>query len=219
MSQTIFLDGTLYVKNKLDMVNQCLLAIGEAPYPNGTLVSTMPLGTDGETASRLVNATMVDVQTKGWYFNTDYDFKLYTDSNSFITIPPNTLKVDFGIGEGNRYQAKNGRVYDMQEQTFYLEDVTYLTADIIWLVDYEELPPEAYEYIALRSARKFQQKVIGSTETAKFTERDELDSYTNLYRLQLQVNDYNLQNSRVSTRTHNGYLVAGLYGNKGRRSY
>jgi hypothetical protein len=41
----------------------------------------------------------------------------------------------------------------------------------------------------------------------------------NLQRRQLQTQDYNIQNSRVSTRTHNGYLVAGLYGNKGRRSF
>ena len=218
MSQTVFQDGTVYSKNKLDMINQCLLAIGEAPYPSGTLTATMPLGTDGETASRIVNTTMVEVQTRGWYFNTDYNFSLYTDTNSFITVPPNTLKVDFGY-EGNKYQVKNGRVYDMANQTFFLEGITSIEADIIWLVDYEELPPEAYEYIALRAARKFQQKVIGSTETAQFTERDELDSYTNLYRLQLRVNDYNIQNSRVSTRIHNGYLISGLYGAKGRRSY
>ena len=218
MSQTVFLDGTVYTKNKLDMINQSLLAIGEAPYPVGTLIQTMPLGTDGETAGRIVNTTMVEVQTRGYYFNTDYNFKLYPDINGFITVPPNTLKADFGA-EGNKYQIKNGRVYDMEYQTFLLDGITYVTADVIWLVDYEELPPEAYEYIALRAARKFQQKVIGSTETAQFTERDELDSYTNLYRLQLQVNDYNIQNSRVSTRIHSGYLQGGLYGSKGRRQY
>jgi len=199
------------------MINQCLLAIGESPYPTGTIPSSLQLGTDGETASRVVKTTMVEVQARGWYFNTDYNFRAYVDQNSFITMPPNTLRVDFGK-EGNRYILKNGRIYDMKRQT-YLIDTNILEFDAIWLVDYEELPPEAYEYIALRAARKFQQKVIGSTETAKFAMLDEADALNNIMRMQLQVNDYNLQNSRVSTRVHNGYLVAGLYSNKGRRSY
>ena len=217
MSQTVFQDGTIYTKTHLDMINQCLLAIGEAPFPDGTLVDTLQLGTDGETASRVVKSTMVEVQTRGWYFNTDYNFEAYVDQNNFITMPPNTLRVDFGT-TGNRYIMKNGKLYDMQKTT-YLLDEDSIVFDAIWLVDYEELPPEAYEYIALRAARKFQQKVIGSTETAQFTMLDESDALNNIMRLQLQVNDYNLQNSRVSTRIHNGYLIAGLYSNKGRRSY
>ena len=217
MSQTIFQDGTLYTKSHLDMINQCLLAIGEAPFPSGTLVSSLQLGTDGETASRLVKTTMVEVQTRGWYFNTDYNFDVFVDQNNFITLPPNTLRVDFGT-TGNQYIMRNGKVYDMLNQTYAIS-VSPLELDAVWLVDYENLPPEAYEYIALRAARKFQQKVIGSTETAKFTMLDESDALNNLMRLQLQTNDYNLQNSRVSTRVHNGYLIGGLYSSKGRRSY
>jgi hypothetical protein len=52
--------------------------------------------------------------------------------------------------------------------------------DIVWLVDYANLPPEAYEYISLRSARKFQQKVIGALETDQFTMRDEQDALSKL---------------------------------------
>ena len=133
-------------------------------------------------------------------------------------MPPNTLRVDFGnTGNAHRFTLKNGSIYDYDLQTFQINKV--LECDITWLVDYEDLPPEAYEYISLRAARKFQQKVIGSTETARFTEIDEQDSYVNLQRRQLQSQDYNIGNSRVSTRTHNGYLVAGLYGTKGRRNF
>jgi hypothetical protein len=218
MSDTIFQDGTVYAKSKLDMINTCLLGIGEDPFIEGTLVNTLPIGTDGETAKRLVETTMVEVQSRSWYFNIDYDFRLVPDTEGFITMPPNTLRVDFGnTPDKHRYVLKNGSIYDYSKQT-YLIDKT-LTCDVTWLVDYALLPPEAYEYISLRAARKFQQKVIGSTETAQFTERDEQDAYINLQRRQLQAQDYNISNSRVSTRTHNGYLQRGLYGNQGRRNF
>ncbi len=218
MSDTIFADGTIYAKSKLDMINKSLLAIGEVPLIEGTNVEALPLGTDGETAKRIVETTMVETQSKGWYFNTDYYFPLLPDSLNFITMPPNTLRVDFGNTKfRHQYILKNGKIYDVVNHTFIIE--TTLEADVIWLNDYQTLPPEAYEYIAFRAARKFQQSVIGSIETDSFTVRDEADSLVNLQRRQLQSQDYNIQNSKVSTRVHNGYLQQGLYGNKGRRDF
>ncbi len=214
---TVFLDGTIYVKSKLDMINQCLLAIGEVPLIEGTLVDSLPLGTDGETAKRIVEEVMVEVQARGWYFNTEYNFVLVPDINDFITMPPNTLRADFGVQEGNRYVLKNGSIYDYQQQTFKIYN--NIIGDMNWLIDFQELPPEAYEYISLRAARKFQQKVIGASETDTFTVRDESDALVNLQRRQLQSQDYNIQNSRVSTRIHNGFLVKGLFGNKSRRQF
>ena len=216
MSDTVFLDGTIYSKSKLDMINTCLIGIGETPYIDGTIVDTLPTGTDGDIARRIVETTMVEVQARGWFFNTDYNFILVPDVLGFITMSPNTLRVDFGNGpDKHRYVLKGGKIYDYLNQTYVIEE--NLQADVVWLVDYNELEPEPYEYITLRATRKFQQKVIGSTETDGFTVRDEGDAYANLQRRQLQSQDYNIQNSRVSTRIHSGYLNAGLYGNKGRR--
>ena len=218
MSDIIFTSGAVWAKSELSMINDSLLAIGEAPFMEGTVVDTIPIGTDGETAKRLIRSTMIEVQSRGWYFNTDYDYVLTPDINGFITLPPNVLRTDFGnTSNANRFLIKNNGIYDVANQTFIIEGE--IMCDIVWLVDYTNLPPEAYEYISLRAARKFQQKVIGALETDQFTMRDEQDALVNLQRRQLQTQDYNIQNSRVSTRTHNGYLVAGLYGNKGRRSF
>ena len=218
MSDIIFTSGAVWAKSELSMINDSLLAIGEAPFMEGTVVDTIPIGTDGETAKRLIRSTMIEVQSRGWYFNTDYDYVLTPDINGFITLPPNVLRTDFGnTSNANRFLTKNNGIYDVANQTFIIEGD--IMCDIVWLVDYTNLPPEAYEYISLRAARKFQQKVIGALETDQFTMRDEQDALVNLQRRQLQTQDYNIQNSRVSTRTHNGYLVAGLYGNKGRRSF
>jgi len=218
MSEIIFNDGAIWAKSELNMINDSMLSIGEVPFLEGTVVDTLPVGTDGETAKRLIRTTMIEVQTRGWYFNLDYNFPLIPDSNKFITMPPNTLRMDFGSTEfRHQYTIKNGQVYDYLNRTFVIEQT--LRADITWLVDYTNLPPEAYEYISLRSARKFQQKVIGAQETDQFTVRDEGDALTNLQRLQLQSQDFRLQNKRVNTRIHNGYLVQGLYGVASRRDF
>jgi hypothetical protein len=210
---TIFLDGTMYPKNRLDMVNRCLLAIGEVPYPEGTLIDSLALGTDGETASRIVAETMIEVQAIGWYFNLDYNFKLYKDSEDKIALPPNTLRVDTMFS--NRYMEKNNAIYDNEKQTFMIEP-TYIEADIVWLVDYETLPPEAYEYISARSARKFQEVILGAPDLTRTTTIREADSYTRLQRRQLQSRAYNIQNERVSTRANNAKLRPAMYRSKGR---
>lgn len=218
MSNVIFTSGAIWAKSELDMVNTSLLAIGETPFLEGTIVDTLPIGTDGETAKRIIRTTMIEVQSRGWYFNIDYNFKLVPDVNGFIPIPPNTLRIDFGnTGYKHKYTFKNGQVYDYANQTFKIDAPIF--ADIVWLVDYADLPPEAYEYVSLRAARKFQQKVIGSLETDSFTTRDEQDALINLQRRQLQSQDFNIENSRVSTRIHNGYLKQGLWGNKSRRNF
>jgi hypothetical protein len=218
MAEVVFQDGTLYEKNKLDMINRCLFAIGEAPYPDGTFVEDIPFGTDGDMARREVENTMVEVQTRGWFFNTDYDFKLIPDEDSFISLPPSALRLDSGNKECGRYILRNQRVYDMQEQTFVI-DKEYIEVDMVWLIDYENLPVEAYEYISARAARKFQQRSISSPELATLLEREEVDALTNLMRSQLQANNYKLGSPKVLTRIHNGYIKQGLYRVGGRRDY
>jgi len=218
MSDIIFQDGTLYAKSKLDMINVCLLGIGEVPLIEGTIVQTLQIGTDADTAGRLVERTMVDVQTTGWYFNTDYNFRLVPDVLNFITMPPNTLRVDFGNAEDrHQYTIKNGKIYDYLNQTFIITKP--LIADVVWLYDYNDLPPEAYSYIALRAARRLQATVVGSTETDGFTKAEELQALISLQRRQLQSQDYQILNSRVSTRTHSGYLIKGLYRTANRRDF
>jgi hypothetical protein len=198
---TIFTDGTIYSNDKLGMVNICLEAIGEVPYPAGTLVESFAIGTDAFTAKSIVEQTMIEVLNIGWYFNTDYDSRLLPDFDSFISMSPNTLRIDVGKTQfRGQYILKNKKVYDRHNQTFKI-DRKYISADVVWLVDYEDLPPAAYNYISLRAARKFQQRLIGSKEIAGFTEMDEIDALTTMQREHLQYQDYNMIPDRMNRRT------------------
>jgi hypothetical protein len=203
----LFTDGTTYSNTKLDMINDCLLSIGEMPYPTGTLITDIQTGEDGDVARRMIEETMIESQSRGWYFNTDYNYR-FVPTDKFITLPGNVLRVDM---YDKRYTLRGKRVYDKEAFSFQLEDVTELFGDIIWLVDYEDLPPNAYNYIAMRSARKFQQKVIGSTELASFTQLDEQDALVNMQREHMQYQDYNIRAKELSRHT-NIYLKGGVYG-------
>ena len=206
----------MYPSTRFEMVNRCLISIGETPLPSELILEQAQIGTDIDIAVRTVDETMVEVQSRGWYFNTDYSFPLLPNSEGFITLAPNALRVDFGNTEfADRYIQRNQGIYDLRHQTYKIN--RKLFADIIWLVDWEYLPPEAYEYIATRSSRKFQGRTIGANEPATQLVKEEADALANLERRQLQVQDYTLANPKVTTRVHNGYLKSGMYRADARR--
>ena len=188
---SIYTDTTFYTQTKIQMINQCLLAIGEVVLPEGTLIEDLPIGTDARTAEFYVVKVMKQIQNIGWFFNMDYSFKFVPDSSDFITSPANLLRIDPGL-TGNRSSVikKGVRFYDLRRQSYKFTSDVY--ADAVWLVDYSELPVSAFDYIAMRAARQFQQSVIGSTELAQFTATDELELLTGLQREHLQYRDFTM---------------------------
>lgn len=197
MAIELLSDGSLYASNKLGMVNQCLLAIGEIPLADGTVLDSLQPGTDGAIARDIVAATMLDVQSRGWFFNTDREYRLYPDNDGFISVPPNLLRIDTGRYQGRQlYILKGSRVYNLSTQSFIFD--TFIEADIIWSVSYESLPLNAYRYVALRAARQFQETVVGSGDLYTYTVNAEQEALGNFQREHLQYSDYNMVPGRVS---------------------
>jgi hypothetical protein len=186
-------------QNKLGLVNRCLQAIGEAPLPQGTIASEFPLGSDTYVADSIVDDVWLEVQNMGWWFNTDYNFKLFPDAQKFISFPASVLRIDGG--RYNNYIKREGMLYDRKEQSFLFENPAEV--NIIWAIGYSDLPVSAYEYIANRAARKFQQKVIGSQEQTQMLVIEEQESLINLQRENAQYQDFNLIESQVSDRWAN----------------
>jgi hypothetical protein len=216
----VFKDGSLYRQSKVDMINECLIAIGEVPlsYEVQDVLNDFPLGSDVDIARRTVEKTMIDVQSMGWWFNIDYNYKLTPDENGFIPVPLNALRVDFGESNTpHRYTVRRGRIYDLADQTYIIKEEIY--PDIMWLRDYEDLPSVAYNYIASKAAKNFQKSIIGSMETDSLLSRQEIEYLTDLQRRQAQEMDYKMSNPLVSTRMTNAYLKQGLYNVVTRRRF
>lgn len=186
-------------QNKLGLVNRCLQAIGEAPLPLGIIPSEFPLGSDAQVAASIVDDVWLEIQNRGWWFNTEQNFKLFPDSNGFISFPPTILRIDGG--RYNSYIKREGMLYDRVAQTFIFEEPVVL--DLIWAVSYSDLPVAAYEYIASRASRKFQQKVIGNPDHTQMLLSEEQDALVQMQRENAQYQDASLIESQVSYRWTN----------------
>lgn len=183
-------------QNKLKIVNRCLEAISEVPLPLGTIPSEFPLGSDAQVASTIVDDTMVEVLNRGWWFNVDKNYELNQDSNGFISFPDTVLRIDSGRTQS--YVKKNGMLYDTKNHSF--EFTSSVKLDVVWVISYSDLPVAAYEYIATRAARKFQQRIIGSEEHNRFLLLEEEDALINLQRENAQYLDASLLEDSVSNR-------------------
>ena len=198
MATEILTDGSLFASNKLGMVNQCLLAIGETPLADGTVLNNLQQGTDGAIARDIVASTVIDVMSQGWFFNTDHNFRLYPDVDGFITVPANFLRIDSGATEPRgRYILRGNRAYDRADQTFKFN--TFITATTVYSIAYEDMPQSAYRYMALRSARQFQETVVGSDALYRFTVNAEAEALANMQRENMQYEDFNMLSHRVAT--------------------
>ena len=64
--------------------------------------------------------------------------------------------------------------------------------NVVVYLDFEELPEAARRYITIRSARIFQDRVVGSNELHAFQQRDELVALVELKDADSNVNDNNI---------------------------
>ncbi len=186
-------------QNKLGLVNRCLQAIGEAPLPKGSIPSEFTLGSDAQVASSIVDDVWIEIQNKGWWFNTERAFKLFPDNQGFIAFPETVIRIDSG-----RYQPlikKQGLLYNTVTKSFLFEEA--VEVDLVWAVSYSDIPVGAYEYIATRAARKFSQKIIGNSEQVQMLLLEEQEALVNLQRENAQYLDVSLIERQVSYRWTN----------------
>jgi hypothetical protein len=196
---TILNDNSLYANNKLGLINQCLISISQRPLAEGTLIENLAIGSAAKIASDIISNVTRDVLTKGWYFNTDFNFPFYPDSTGFIIIPPFCLRIDVGnTNLRGKVVLKGNRFYNRTTFSYVFKEP--IKADVVWLMEYEMIPFQAYQYIAIRSARLFQTKLQGSSEITQQLLIEEQEAYDNLMREELQFEDFNLLNGRITNR-------------------
>jgi hypothetical protein len=179
---------------ELDVVNNMLLSIGQSPV--NTLV--VPGVKDVSIAQLTLHNTSREVQTKGWWFNTDTEFPLMPDINGYVPLPPNVLE----FSPSNRSQQlsdRAGRLYDRAKRSFTFPTGSPIKCDIKWFLAFTDLPQSARNYIGYKAARKFQTNIVASQLLYQFTKEGELESLAEVERNQLRVLKLNWFNAPVST--------------------
>lgn len=158
----------LTLTTELDAVNTMLIGIGEAPINSLDTAST----DDVAIAKKMLAELSREVQSDGWDFNSETEFPLTRNSSNEIVVPPNVLSLDVSDVMAGRYDVtvRGRKVYDKTNHTFtFTED---LKIDVVWLLDFEDIPETARRYIALAAAERFQKRVLGSTNVDRGLKED-----------------------------------------------
>ena len=176
---------------KLEAVNVMLSTIGEAA------VNSLSSGLlDAETAETILDNVTRSVQTTGWSFNEEVDYTLSPDSGGILNLPANCLRVDLAKSESKYrnanfdYVQRGTKLYDKINHTYAINET--VKVDMIIILDFDELPEAARRFIAIRSARIFQERVVGSDTLSRFTDDDENQAWLDLLHSESDVNDYNI---------------------------
>jgi len=177
----------LTATSKLEAVNTMLTAIGEIPVSSITAATT----NDVSIAINILEATSREVQSKGWYFNTDLNYTLSPNNSNNIELPANTLRVELeGSSRSNNYVERNRKLYDRYNNTFTITSPVKTT--IVWYLEFENIPEVARHYITIRAARIFQDRMLVSAELHKFHEMDELQTYMSLKEAEGDIGRHNI---------------------------
>jgi hypothetical protein len=178
---------SLTVTSKLEAINTMLTSIGEIPVSSITNATT----NDVSIAIQILDHVSREVQARGWFFNTDINYSLTPNNNNQIELPANALRVELADGyRRHDFVERNRKLYDRVNNTFTI--TSNIKVNIVFLLDFSELPEVARHYILVRASRIFQDRMLVSSELHKFHEMDELQSYMSLKEAEGDIGRHNI---------------------------
>lgn len=172
----------------LSAVNSMLSTIGEAP------VNTLSSGlVDAETAEMVLNEVSRDVQSLGWNFNSERNYKVAADSDGNVVLPTEIVRADsvskYRLAE-NEYVQRGKKMYDKVQHTFNIGKA--LTLNVVVLLAFDQLPEVARRYITVKASRLFQERVVGSDTLSTMNRADEDQAFLALKEMEGDNGDYNI---------------------------
>lgn len=124
----------------------------------------------------------------GWHWNTEDEFPLVRDSLNRIPLPSNVLKV---VSKDNPRLVQRGKaLYDGEKHTYRFE--SDIEATVVLLLDWDELPEAARQYVMIRASRIFQARFLGSDTQFRFSEKQEEDALTDLQTAEGETANHNI---------------------------
>ena len=182
------------VSTELDAVNSILMSVGETPV--NTLTVQSP---EVAIAQKTLRQVCREIQAEGWSYNTENQYPIDLDTNNQCIIPNNILQLDLNIFEhGKDYdivkRSDNGvmKVYDKKNHTFTFENCSKLYFDIVWMLDFEDLPQAFKDYITTRASRIASNRMINSQPSAKLLEADEAAARALAMEYEMKQSDHNI---------------------------
>ena len=182
--------GTYTSLSELEAVNIMLSTISVAP------VST--LAVDGDlnvsVAKQMLYDTAREVQSYGYYFNTDAKYPLTRDVDNHIVLPKNVLFVSVDRDYWAYDATLRGlKLYNRSKQSYQFDK--NLKGTVTFFLEWDELPQPAKQYMAIKAARKFQLRMLPDEYTSKYSQQEELEAKAQLEDYDAMERQYNLADS------------------------
>lgn len=133
---------------ELDAINICLRAVGESP-----VTSTDSKNPYVIAAKNIIDDKNKDIQSQGWYYNTQRSLRLPVDINGFIYVPLNTLAINTS-DEAGAIAIRGDKLFDLYNNTNIFSAPMVL--DLVESVEFRDIPYVAAKYIAYSSAEEMQ---------------------------------------------------------------
>lgn len=161
----------------LGAINTMLGTLGESPVSS---LDTPGL-VDAVNAKALLEEVTRDTLSRGWNFNTDYDYPIAPDVNGQIVMPNNILSIDTSK-EFAHYDVvfRGNKLWDKKRHTFNFPQT--IKFDVTWLFGFEEIPETFRHYIAIRASRIFQDRYLGSDTLHAYSQADEDKAWAEMVR-------------------------------------
>ena len=173
---------------KLESVNIMMAAIGESPI--NTLTGALPV--DAQLALDTLHEQNKMVQSEGWSFNTEIDVTLTRDNFKKIALSPDILRVDANIHQHPSVDPiqRGVRMYDRLNNTFDFDEDLICT--VVYFRDFEEITEPARNYITIKAARIFIDRLVGDAGLRGYTQQDETRARSILLETDLANADHNI---------------------------
>jgi len=174
--------------NELEAVNMLLAAVGEAAVSSLETATTV----DVTQAKNLLSNINREVQQKGWHFNTEWDVVLSLDSDSRIPLGTTVLSI-YSPSKMTTIRGREGSpfLYDLDNNTFTWT-ASVNDAVTITLLDFEDIPQTARQYITTKAARIFQEEIIGQVSAETVNRQEEVEAYADLLDDEGERSGYNV---------------------------
>ena len=183
------------VSTELDAVNSILMSVGETPV--NTLTVQSP---EVAIAQKTLRQVCREIQAEGWSYNTENEYPITLVNNQCI-VPNNVLQIDLNIFQhGKDYdvvrRSDNGvmKVYDKKGHSFTFQNCDKLYFDIIWMLEFDDLPQPFKDYITVRASRIASNRMINNPQSAKLLEQDEAGLRALAMEYDTKQADYNIFN-------------------------
>ena len=176
------------------------MSVGESSV--NTLTVQSPEVTIAQSTLRQVCR---EVQAEGWKFNTENEYPITLDSNNHCLVPNNVLQIDLNhfkhlndFDVVKRNDSGTTKLYDLIEHRYNFENTSEgkLYVDIIWMIDFEDIPQVFKDYITTRASRIAANRMVNDATTAELMATDEALARSLAVEYDTNQGDYNIFNDQ-----------------------